>query len=200
MDNEKQELKEYFASLPIEIQKRILSLNLRELILQIPEAQPLQEVQIIAVENEVALVLLGLQDTVELTTNIKYNAEIARDRAEKISKAINQNILIPNQDILEEVFDTTNDTSIETTSMADIVTQQPTQISQPTPAPVTQPQQTVPDDMFAQKMQQPVHQKTEEEALGDTKPRDTQIKRGEANTNPSSTEQIANDPYKETIE
>jgi len=70
----------------------------------ITEGHPLQEHQKIAAENEVLLVMLGLENPKGLVTNIKHHVKISRDRAEKIVKVVNDTILLPHQAVLENAF------------------------------------------------------------------------------------------------
>lgn len=100
-----QQLNKHFNQLPKEVKDILLSLDLDSSLMQIQETKPLNEVQKIAIENEIMLIFLGLRDIQSLTTNIKYTANISHDRAEKISKGVEQNILLPNQEMLEQVFD-----------------------------------------------------------------------------------------------
>lgn len=104
-DNLQDELFSYVRSLDQTIQERIITLDILGLLEQDINFQPLQNVQKIIVQNEVLLALLGLVEIRDFVTSIKVEAEISRDRAEKIFKTIEREILTPNSDILESVFD-----------------------------------------------------------------------------------------------
>lgn len=102
----KEQLWEHFNKLPEEVRKTFPALNISQKLEAIPDVQPLSEDQKVMIKNEIILIFLGLRSPFELTTNIKYGAEIARERAENITHAIERTILSPNMHLLEQVFDT----------------------------------------------------------------------------------------------
>lgn len=114
-----QQLNKHFSDLPIEAQNNLLSLDLSSSLELIEETRPLDEKQKTVIENEVVLIFLGLRDIQSLTTNIKHGVNIAYERAEKISKKIEQNILLPKQKILEQVFNIHNEEETVTTKNLD---------------------------------------------------------------------------------
>jgi len=48
--------------------------------------------------------MLGLESPGSLVTNIRHRAQISRDRAEKIVKVANGNILLAHREVLEAAF------------------------------------------------------------------------------------------------
>lgn len=137
-DTEK-ELVAYFNSLPQEMQGAFRSLNLTQRLQSIPDMQPLQDNQKTMIRNEIVLTFIGLRNIPELTTNIKYSADISRDRAERIARIIERDIFIPNMSLLERTFGVKEaiKNTQETVSSAPIDGIKPGQ-SQPTST--TQPQ------------------------------------------------------------
>jgi len=103
-DEAKKLLQKTLSELPQELRDLLTSKNFADTLSVVTEGHPLQDHQRIAVENEIMLVLLGLESPKGLVTNIRHRAQISRDRAEKIVKVINENILIPNKEVLESAF------------------------------------------------------------------------------------------------
>ncbi|MCH8049979.1 hypothetical protein IIB51_01030 [Patescibacteria group bacterium] len=97
-------LQKTFLELPQALRDLFVSSHFEGVLSRVAEGHPLQDHQRIAVENEIMLVLLGLENPNGLVTNIRHRAQISRDRTEKIVKVINENILIPNRELLEEAF------------------------------------------------------------------------------------------------
>ena len=93
-----------FLELPQELRDLLVSKNFADTLSVITEGHPLQEHQTIAVENEVVLIMLGLESPKGLVTNIRHRAQISRDRAEKIVKTVNEKILFPHKGIFEAAF------------------------------------------------------------------------------------------------
>jgi len=103
-DEAKKLLQKTLSGLPQELRDLLASKNFADTLSMATEGHPLQEHQIVAVENEVVLVMLGLESPEGLVTNIRHRAQISRDRAEKIVKAINEKILLPHKEVLEAAF------------------------------------------------------------------------------------------------
>ena len=97
-------LQKTFLELPQELRDLLVSKNFADTLSVITEGHPLQEHQTIAAENEVVLIMLGLESPRGLVTNIRHRAQISRDRAEKIVKTVNEKILIPHKEIFEAAF------------------------------------------------------------------------------------------------
>ena len=97
-------LQKTLLELPKELRAVIYSDEFAHALSTITEGHPLQEHQRVASENEVLLVILGLESPGSLVTNIRHRAQISRDRAEKIVKVANENILFPHQEILGAAF------------------------------------------------------------------------------------------------
>lgn len=90
-----------FQELPPAIQEKILAIDLSSELSRIVETTLLQKEQLIALENEILFVFLGFDDVANLTTNIAHSTDITRERAEKFSRAIKQQILLPNAEIVD---------------------------------------------------------------------------------------------------
>ena len=97
-------LQKTLLEVPQALRDLFVSSHFEGVLSRVAEGHPLQDHQRIAVENEIMLVLLGLESPGGLVTNIRHRAQISRDRTEKIVKVINENILIPNKEILESAF------------------------------------------------------------------------------------------------
>ena len=97
-------LQKTFLELPQALRDLFVSSHFEGVLSRVAEGHPLQDHQRIAVENEIMLVILGLESPSGLVTNIRHRAQISRDRTEKIVKVINENILIPNKEVLESAF------------------------------------------------------------------------------------------------
>jgi len=207
----KQELFEHFKEMPSEVQNLIRDFDLNKELETIQETKPLQEGQKMAIQNEIVLIFLGLSDVVSLTINIRNSAQISRERAEKISTAIQQNILMPHIDILEKVFDTSEDKPRKSTEDIHRISSSQNKIEQkPLPQKTQQdlPQQTsnkllpaktpvkhstqspasIPQtpNVFAHKLSNPTIMKNEEEKV--------EVK-NQSNEKPKHV-----DPYRESIE
>jgi len=103
-DEAKKLLQKTLLELPQELHDLLVSKNFADTLSVVTEGHPLQDHQRIAVENEIVLVMLGLENPNGLVTNIRHRAQISRDRTEKIVKVVNENILLPNRELLEEAF------------------------------------------------------------------------------------------------
>ena len=205
-----QKVKNQFKSLPKNVQEKFLSLDLTAELAKIPDAEPLQEKQKIAIENEIAGVFLGFSDLQEFTTVIKHQAEIARERAENISKALMINLFTPNAHILEQIYGTVKkESSGVPKKVTDGVVQ--ANVPQKASAPESRDEsgrlqnveqkikkeQTDSLDVFKKRLTAPVHTPLKEEQIGNPDNKDAQRI---SNINPSSKTEVAEDPYKETIE
>jgi len=90
-----------FQELPPAVREKILAIDLSSELTRIVETTLLQKEQLIAIENEILFVFLGFDDVTSLTTNIAHSADITRERAEKYSRAIQQQIFLPNAEIID---------------------------------------------------------------------------------------------------
>ena len=97
-------LQKTLLEVPQALRDLFVSSHFEGVLSRVAEGHPLQDHQRIAVENEIMLVLLGLESPGGLVTNIRHRAQISRDRTEKIVKVVNENILLPNKEILESAF------------------------------------------------------------------------------------------------
>ena len=181
--NTKQLIQSQFKSLPSDVQESILSLDLGKSLKAITEMQPLEENQLTAIENEVMLIFLGFDDVVSLTTNIKYSAEISRERAEKIARAIQQKIFIPHAAVLEKVLRLNSNSSQEMKK----TTEQRVDRLQSIP----EVKETHKKDMFHKKLTQQVHIPKEEEKIN--------LEEKEAKEKPKK-DAPSIDPYREPID
>jgi len=239
-----QELMVYFHELPEDIQNRVVEIDVHAILERSEDYQPLQPVQKTTIENNVYLALLGLVELMDFVTVMKLEAEIARDRAERINKIIESDIFAPNEDIIRFVFDDVSEQEAGKESAQTPPTQTPeplgvihndvpipqkkereqmgheiplTDINKkksepkpdhpivaPAPAEVKPaakeqvlqtpvPQKRGEEDIFKKRLQQPIHTPTKESQVDEGG-------REIANKNPSSTEQISSDPYKESID
>lgn len=178
--------------------------------------QPLQDTQKDAFTIEAMLVLLCLESIDMFTVNIKHGMEIAIMRAEDISRKAKKIMFLPRQEYLvQHVSEISN---AEGNSAGDGVVQQPqeknsayNEVSAPQkPLIVPAPTEITPTakesvlqtpkmpegeslDIFKKRLQQPVHAPVEKNKV-------VEDERPIVNTNPSSRETIASDPYKEPVD
>ena len=228
-------INEQFPHLPEPLQDLLQSQVLFELIEEILNEHPLQDVQKDAYAREVILVLIRVQGVDMFTQNIKHRMEIAMKRAEAISKKTKQLIFLSVDEYL--IQNSSNPTDSETNKASDgVVPKAPTPVPHkkqgridheiplveigkkqevpksdhpiiaeapeevvPTPKAAARVLQkpSVPEgesnDIFKQRLQEPVYSPVEKNELGDGQER-------VANTSPSTKEDIEKDPYKESIE
>lgn len=191
----------YYSSLSENVRNRVENLEVLDILESNPEFKPLQAHQKTIVENNIYLALLGLVEVMDFVTAIKIEAEISRDRAEKIMHTIDLEIFTPQRDVMEDVFDYAGETNKKTNTFSTI--KRPPVVMPKKPNPVQNVEQKIKKeqtdslDIFKKRLTSPVHATIKEENIVTQSNRD-----GErvANTSPSSEEQIARDPYKETIE
>lgn len=200
----KKELLEHFQTLHPEVQNLIRNIQLEQALETIQEIEPLEGVQKTSIQNEIILIFLGLSDVVSLTTNIRNSAQISRDRAEKISNAIQQSILMPNIGILEKVFEVSEEKRekstedirrVPPTSQKKIEQRPLTERSQQNPLHQTihhsGPSPTPPPNtssMFANKISEPMLIQNKEEKV------DVKVK----NENHDKPKHV--DPYREAVD
>ncbi len=223
-------IREQYNKLPDILKQHVRSAILVENIEEILKDHPLQQVQKNAFGVEVMLVLLQLESVEEFTVNIKHNMEIAMKRAEEISKKTKRLIFLPVQEhLIQRAYVEEEENNSRTDDIVAPTPQTPKQKRQidhqiplveinrkksepkqdrpivaPTP-PETKPtaqeqvlqtpsvREVKSDDIFKKRLQQSVHVPVEKNKMKENSERVT-------NVSPSSKEQIANDPYKETID
>ena len=194
-ENTKKIIKEQFRTLPDNVKKVITSIKVEVILNTLTEGHPLQEHQRIAIENEIMLVLLGLEDFSSFTTNITHGAQISRERAERITKLINREIFIPNQSILniktlqKEFHKPVSSREIINTDHKDA----PTEIRKNNYISQGVPQHSGPKniDMFHKKLTQQVHIGNEKEKIN--------LKEEEEKEKPKQDTPLI-DPYREPID
>ncbi|MEM9336740.1 MAG: hypothetical protein AAGA35_02720 [Patescibacteria group bacterium] len=93
MDPITQQLKQRYQELPSSIQSVIDNNELRTIVNEVAQAESLDEETAIAIENEVALVMLLLTPADELASNLVEHVELEPDVAESVVIAMNATVL-----------------------------------------------------------------------------------------------------------
>ena len=194
-ENTKKLIQEQFKTLPDGVKKVISSINVEGVLNTLTEGHPLEIHQRIAIENEIMLVLLRLEDFSSFTTNIRHGAQISRERAERITKSINREIFIPNQAVLniktlqKEIHRPVSSSQTITANHKDEITekQESNNILQ------DKPQDSKPKDIdiFHKKLTQQVHIPKEEERIN--------LEEKEVQEKPKQ-DTPPTDPYREPID
>jgi len=194
-ENTKKIIKEQFKILPDSLKKVIESGGIERILTTLTESQPLQDHQRIAIENEIMLVLLGFEEFSIFATNIKHSAQISRERAERITKLIYREIIIPNQAALnrkklqKEIHRPTSPIeTVNTDHKDDIMEKQESGHTSPDAPQKSSPPEK---DMFHKKLTQQVHIPKEEENIN--------LEEKEAKEKPKQ-DTPPTDPYREPIE
>ena len=190
-------LQEKYMSLPQELQDFIVSEDVKNIISETLNGQPLQQKQIDIFGRELMFVLLGLETVSSFTDNIKVNMEISISRAEELSRNIKQKIFVPFQDalMLEEPQEESEDRPTrEERSIPNEIQQPPLENNQHverveevgTETPVPQKESV---DIFKKRLSESVHTPIEQKIIADK-----QQNRPE----PASHEDLTSDTYRET--
>lgn len=103
MDNTQQIIKKQLNTLPSDIKKAILSVDLREKLKMIAEKNNFHIDQAGNLENETMFVMLGLESPDNYENNIKREMRISEEQAKLITADINKEIFLPIRESLREM-------------------------------------------------------------------------------------------------
>ena len=100
-DKTKNLIKEQYAKLPPVLQKAIQSTDLHDQITAIGTKHQLHIDQMGLLEDEISLLMMGFTEPIEFAGALQENVHVTADQAQKIAADINQEILLPIRDRLE---------------------------------------------------------------------------------------------------
>ncbi len=104
-------LKERFDRLPSVVQQAIQSANLHTQIEEISKRHQLHIDQMGNVEDEVILVMLGLEDAGDFANNLVTNAQITKDAATGIAQEVENQIFLPIRGYMQKFMEEQTDSA-----------------------------------------------------------------------------------------
>jgi len=116
MDERAQDtIKKHFNKLPQDIQDAILAADLPEKFKTIANKHKLTIGQAFTLENETMFVMLGLENQEGYTNNLKQEADISQEEAEKIAEEVGRMIFLPIRVSLRKLHEVSKETeAVET--------------------------------------------------------------------------------------
>lgn len=223
MDNElQQQLNKIFNELPKLAKDAFTSLDLDNEFKKIREIDPLDEYKRNALKNEIFYIFLGLKNAQDLAINIKMGVEVTLERAKNIAAQVENNILLPNIEILKMIFDTPKEGEGDKNIASDGIIPQKANLEVPIKNKIhridnsiekrTEPEATTTTtesnlpDIFKKRLEQPEYTQPQKQTIPNN------IKKVEIpEVKEKTTEQpmksptptydsVASDPYKESID
>lgn len=126
-------LKERFDNLPAELQAVISDSNTINTIKNICEKYSVEPQKVAGVENEIYIILFGIEPVKTLRTNLVENVAVPYDQAIKISIDANEKIFSPVADILEDISNMLQNLPVTERSETTVSRQQPVTTTQRAP-------------------------------------------------------------------
>lgn len=190
-------IKEKLASLPPALRQVIDDPKTRERMRAIAEKHELHLDQGVLLENEVTLVMLGLEDVKSFSGNIKRELNVTEEVANAITADVAEEVFLPLREALKEVLEAQNQEAAQQTEEAADTPRTPE-----TPVQQTAPAQ--PSTASSPEPQRPSADTTTTEGLA---PRQDAEQNGKMrpsdeapNASPTGNTPPKNDPYREPIE